>query len=1051
MIGIASEFRATQTSSLTLPRMPASITKAASTTSQRLSAPLSPSSADTTSVTCCHAADSDNTCAAIADGPGWCECGTDPASFDCSTPTSTVCLVPDGCTNADARLDAPSNVPGKAQKTEIWTKSENSQKGTCRDHHLLISWSRGFRSLGREKGDAGFWPPMWLEPHPSLGNCPPATQGSCLAINSSFLDIPYPYHSKTLSFQQERHCIVVYSSYPMDHLPTPKNFLASEKTFVPYVCKKTYDLGPFLTYPVRECVTHALPLDGKNPGGSPYWAHERKYPTPKPEQEDFLQRWLFFGLIHEILGDRYKPEDHIRTIKTDEGESSFVSTLGLVETLDQWLSEVHGSVSLRHTYEHIAECLRLTYATLFGAGPDFNPKVKLSLASLGELFALATNEAYHPREDKCPSIFHYLVDNAYWKQPMLASGWCPFQIKGISEKLRLQTMHFFTLLGQPAGDRSHERCDSDRCLAYQNDLASYQTKHISGCNCEHYLIDTKDLAEILESGSLPLLRIQTGNALSELSVEIVPSSLTSRYIAVSHVWADGLGNPFQNSLPRCQLEFLHETIKEYDVKLNSGADQDMLLWIDTLCCPVEPGKAKNTALASMKKTYLEATRVLVLDRSLRDHCSKTMDPVEACTRIILRSSIYMKGLASNIVNQIGTFASFPCEYEGDLREDLGTITDSLKNRSVSVPCDEPLLIANLLDLGVDDILKGPCPIADCANVGCNHSRIHRMWSLMPTAFRGIPRTIILYVGPRLSEPGFRWAPSTLLYNEPLNLPLWVRKREKREDTVGTSTHLLYPERTMGLTIDYTGRGIPTDRGLLVRFTGYSLSPASGVASNPWNVLGQKVAFLRNVDGVWFQISRRLPAEKDSFFSAKSFHEIVLEEGNLWIMYETISQANHPQSVQLALLVQLLSDEEGIKYVQSKLHISIMLLESPKQKLFEAAYESAKEVTRKLSMSRLAVKSDGESKESGAVVSSMPEKGTNDDDNMLYKVESSMLEHEIELFVIQNASQDIRALADAVSTDGDGIRLFKELIAKWVVGNYGYLGPTTTKEQEWCCD
>ena len=881
----------------------------------------------------------------------------------------------------------------------------------------------------------------------------------------------------------------------MDHLPTPKNYLASEKTFVPYVCKKTYDLGPFLTYPVRECVTHALPLDGMNPGGSPYWAHERNYPTPKPEQEDFLQRWLFFGLIHEILGGRYKPEDHIRTIKTDEGESSTVSTLGLVETLDQWISDVHGSVNIRHTYEHIAECLRLAFATLHGAGPDFDPNVKLSLASLGELFALATNEAYHPREDKCPSIFHYLVDGAYWKQPMLASGWCPFQIRGISETLRLQTMHFFTLLGQPAGDRSHERCDSDRCLAYQNDLASYQTKHISGCNCEHYLIDTKDLAEILESGSLPLLRIQPGNALSELSVEIVPSSLTSRYIALSHVWADGLGNPFQNSLPRCQLEFLHEIIKEYDVKLGSGADQDMLLWIDTLCCPVEPGKAKNTALASMKKTYLEATRVLVLESSLSNHCSKTMDPVEACTRIlssgwtrrlwtlqegalpartsrlsflfrdgainihhllqqmfqILRSSIFMKGLASNIINQIATFASFPCEYEGDLREDLGTITISLKNRSVSVPCDEPLLIANLLDLGVDDILKGPCPIADCANVGCNHSRIHRMWSLMPTAFRGIPRTIILHVGPRLSEPGFRWAPSTMLYNEPLNLPLWVRKREKREDTVGTSTHLLYPERTMGLTIDYTGRGIPTDRGLLVRFTGYRLSPASGVASNPWNVLEQKVVFLRNVDGVWFQISRRLPAEKDSFFSAKSFHEIVLEEGNLWIMYETISQANHPQSVQLALLVQLLSDEEGIKYVQSKLHISIMLLESPKQKLFEAAYESAKEVTRKLSMSRLAVKSDGESKESGAVDSSMPEERTSDDEKILYEVESSMLEHEIELFVIQNASQDIRALADTVSTDGDGIRLFKELIAKWVVGNYGYLGPSTTKEQEWCCD
>lgn len=136
-----------------------------------------------------------------------------------------------------------------------------------------------------------------------------------------------------------------------------------------------------------------------------------------------------------------------------------------------------------------------------------------------------------------------------------------------------------------------------------------------------------------------------------------------------------------------------------------------------------------------------------------------------------------------------------------------------------------------------------------------------------------------------------------------------------EGTSSTS-EFEFPERTMGLTIDYTSRGIPTDRGLLVCFAGYSLSLAPGVASNPWKVLRREGSmYLRNVDGTWFQVNRRLPAEKDSFFSAKSFYEIVQGESNLWIMYETISQANGSQSVQLGLLVQLLSDGEGIKYVQ----------------------------------------------------------------------------------------------------------------------------------------
>ena len=38
-------------------------------------------SAVAASVTCLHEADPDNTCAAIADGPGWCQCGNDPATY----------------------------------------------------------------------------------------------------------------------------------------------------------------------------------------------------------------------------------------------------------------------------------------------------------------------------------------------------------------------------------------------------------------------------------------------------------------------------------------------------------------------------------------------------------------------------------------------------------------------------------------------------------------------------------------------------------------------------------------------------------------------------------------------------------------------------------------------------------------------------------------------------------------------------------------------------------------------------------------------------------
>ena len=78
----------------------------------------------TPTLSCYHMADPDNSCAAIADSRGWCECGDSDSSyaimtgtavqpcdwtttpptttFNCeATPTST-CNVPDGCTNAVA-------------------------------------------------------------------------------------------------------------------------------------------------------------------------------------------------------------------------------------------------------------------------------------------------------------------------------------------------------------------------------------------------------------------------------------------------------------------------------------------------------------------------------------------------------------------------------------------------------------------------------------------------------------------------------------------------------------------------------------------------------------------------------------------------------------------------------------------------------------------------------------------------------------------------------------------------------------------------------------
>ena len=924
----------------------------------------------------------------------------------------------------------------------------------------------------------------------------------------------------------------------MDHLPTPKNVVTNERTIVPYVCLKEYDGGPFLTYPARESIAHAVPSGGNILGGSPYQQHERTHPTPKREQEDFLQRWLFFGLVHEILGDRYKPGDLISTTQADNGETTIVSTVGLVEALDKWIADIHaGFVNHSLTYDHIIECLHLTFNTLFGAGLDFDLRIKVSLASLGELFALAVNEAYTGMDKKYPEVpFHALIDHAYWEKPMLLSGWCPSQVNvNTNSSIYLQALYFLTSLGQPASSASHRSCNNDQCLAFQNDLTTYQTKHAGDCNCKQFSIDTKRLTEILESGSLPLLRIQEGHTLNELSVELVPSEATSCYIALSHVWSDGLGNPHENALPRCQLYSLHHIINKYYAKLKPQAVEGVLLWCDTLCCPVEPGRAKNIALTKMKKTYVEALRVLVLDASLRMYDFKTMDAEEACIRVLnsgwtrrlwtlqegalaarndrlsflfrdeainirhllgmmykaSQSSIGRKGLAVHIIIEIAKFNNEHSAIGRDQGGDLGSVEAGLRYRSVSVPSDEPLVIANLLDLDVAYILNGPCPLAGCANVGCDHSRVHRMWLLMPTTSRGIHSHVLLRVGPRLSERGFRWAPSTLLHYESSNPELYPGNI--KIDDPPTSSGLIFGSQNVVLSMllklalvlmstirnplaklgfpiraglgpvgwirgmignlkrtslvrnQDPSRGMVTSRGLLVRFAGYRLWMAHckpDILPDSWNLSENKWLYARGIDGTWYFIGCRPPAERESFLSPKSLRTILHGEGDLWITHvesglRASSLGNEKRST-MGLLVQLLSEEKGMKYVESKLHVNISLLGQSKRDLYETAYQSAKEVSRNLPAGLLAATPTGEAKEGHA--------GHPPDNQAALE----LLEQEVKGIGMQNASQDVIATAAELSKDG-GPFFLRSLIIMMIAGSYGCVGKRTADGQEWCFD
>ncbi|KIA75696.1 hypothetical protein HK57_00512 [Aspergillus ustus] len=110
------------------------------------------------------------------------------------------------------------------------------------------------------------------------------------------------------------------------------------------------------------------------------------------------------------------------------------------------------------------------------------------------------------------------------------------------------------------------------------------------------------------------------------------------YVAISHVWADGKGNPKANELPLCQIERIQRLVEgvrwegRKPIPSNPNESDGIGFWMDTLCLPATDKRRKGLAIESMRHVYSHAKAVLVLDEWIEKIPSDT-SPLELIARI----------------------------------------------------------------------------------------------------------------------------------------------------------------------------------------------------------------------------------------------------------------------------------------------------------------------------------------------------------------------------------------------------------------------------------
>lgn len=674
----------------------------------------------------------------------------------------------------------------------------------------------------------------------------------------------------------------------------------------------------------------------------------------------FLQTWLFFGLLHEAIGPVFEMKDF--ATRNLSGEA-VLSTSQLEQLVKNWSSQLVSEESVvdlekfeercSHLYRCLVEARGIAWRVQSRDSGQIDPRIMLAIAALAEYLHQAMNDARNRLDIDTfidqPWRIGGLVDLG---QPIIhlmrQNGWCPNDIVRLdAETRRVGTLYYYSNLEPPRPGKDHSSCSATRCVALHIDPTIYKLAHKSvDCACPVLYVDSVATAAILSKGSIPLIEIEDQGVADLPKINIREVADDHDFVAISHLWAEGSGNPDDNALHGCLLSHMSTLINQ----LPKDEDKTMPFWLDTLCVPLRPPELQTLALNKMREPYERAKHVLVLDSYLQSVESKLLSTLEIFARINccswmrrlwtlqegkLGRSVWFqfadgavelmqvaKDWSSSLVPSLASHGTerdiilgFTAAKAHEFHFEIDTSTiywmrEVLSTRSVSVDSDEALCLACLMNLDTRKITSVPPP-----------ERMKAFWSLM----KRVPVGFVFSKAPqKLNQAGFHWAPSTFL--GPLPKDYWAGPQG----------------------LDSKLEAIPTDSGLLVVLPGYVFHPSfiqpDDIVNNP----AFYDRFISDTDGYWYTLGTERPWGK-VLNTLKGLRRLALLLAKPFSGLETFPNGdaslgpfNERQTVK-AMLATVDQSQGEINYVSAHRHATVTKLGPGYQGYFQAADKCAQQV------------------------------------------------------------------------------------------------------------
>ncbi|KAL6243318.1 hypothetical protein RBB50_009870 [Rhinocladiella similis] len=581
----------------------------------------------------------------------------------------------------------------------------------------------------------------------------------------------------------------------MDHLPTV-SAPTSPPLEIPYLLTEDtqvleYDNQGFVGFPSRVGWDKTRLLNATLEG------------QPARAVAAFVQQWLFFGLLSASTGHMFAMTDLVRdfTRTSPETGAKIIFTGRLEQYLMQWRGSLNAEqlstnggyvatldATLDETQRHVAR-----YMCRGGEGSVNHqmaeyPGISLSIMALGVALTRAKLRVWPDTR-----LFAWKHSELILSR-MAAAGWCPSDISMLEKLLTPSGMYFASLLRPRMARHDHVRagCSKDMCNAMnisEAEKATYQTAHTTDCSgsCEWKHVAEEQLTEILEhEGGLPVVRVEeTSDGQVQLNVVAKTLGKDSDYTAISHVWAERLGNTRDNAMPICQLRRIQSMVTTV-----SKDEENSSFWIDTLCVPQDNFKPclrplRIRAIRDMDRVYRGSASVLVLDSELlgtqsnasfeeqlvRLGCSSwvrrlwTLSEAVNGPKVLLQFSDKAVDMMTDIFDRLKFYPPFFAltqtvlieltdflwrvvlvkNPEGNPR--ITAMWNACQYRSTSEHQDEAFCLATILGLDTRPILQAPR---------------EDKWRTFLLQQRIFPKDLLFSSGPRVDQAGFRWAPRNFI-------------------------------------------------------------------------------------------------------------------------------------------------------------------------------------------------------------------------------------------------------------------------------------------------